>query len=163
MIVLVGPLGSTMQAKVITNLLFCRLLPVGRALRFFGAASGTGVSRGLAGLGLALLLMLRTPLAARSMAAPPFGAFSTFLRFGGGFPFTAAVPDMPSPTVAGGSAGGFRDLGAAGFLAGSALGLPSWSSKSESWCCCCWFLRLLFAATACLRASLRAAASSAIC
>ena len=107
-----------------TYLFFTWFDPPGSALRFLEPASGTGVSRGLLGLGLAAFEP-KTLLIARSMGALPFVVFSTFLRFAGGLPLTVAVLEIPRPTAAGESAGGFRDLGPPAFLPGSPLCLVS--------------------------------------
>ena len=114
-----------------TYLFFAWLVPPGRAFRFLAPVSGTGVSRGLLGLGLAPFDP-KTLLIARSMEAPSFVGFSTFLRLAGGLPLTAATFEMPSPTVAGTSVWGFRDLAPPAFLPDSPPFLPSWSSKSDS-------------------------------
>lgn len=113
-------------------------LAFGNALRFFG--SGPGVPRGLPILALDV-----AALTERSIAVPPLRAFSVFRRFCG-----LAELEIPSPTLSASAA----LLPFCVFF----VARPSISSISESW----WpFFMFRFAWTACFRASLRAAASSA--
>lgn len=141
-----------------TNLFLDWLLDVGSALRFLLGPSGPGVSRGLVVLGFEALGP-NTVLIALSVAAPPppLALFSTLRRFGAGLPLEPPAVDMPSPTPAELSAAGFRDLPLPCDFLDCSCCLPSPSASAA------WFLEFFFAASACFRSLLRAAASSASC
>lgn len=135
-------------------------LEVGSALRFLVVPSGAGVSLGLVGLGFGALppytLAIARSVGAVFVASAALRSVATFRRFGAGVAPVVAL-DIPRPTEAAASAGALRDFALPCDFLGASWDLPS---PSVSAACA---LEFFFAANACFRSLLRAAASSASC